>query len=292
MIADDRLQHLQDAVNDPVGWAFFAGASLLQARRASLLLRDRGTSALVVYAAVGIEPSEAASTRVFVGTGVAGVVAERGIILAGEDDGAVFLSVPIVTAHGVEGVFQVADRQGNRQYGDEDIALASAIAGHIGHHLGRDRIAAEQVIGDLTDRIIFEDLLDRELARSRRSGSPLTVAIARLAPMEETDIAEDEGHAIEAISDALRGTLRRYDVVGRYAHDSVAFLFMPSPNAGIEVVQRVAETVAVVLQTMNLDVECRIGIARCPADGISGAELLTAAGVNAVNGDRVERISS
>lgn len=292
MIADDRVQHLQDAVDDPVGWAFFAGASLLQARRATLLLRDRDTPVLVVYAAVGIESSEAASIRVSVGTGVAGIVAERGIILAGEDEGVVFLSVPIVTDHGVAGVFQVTDRQGNRQFGDEDIALASTIAGHIGYHLGRDRIAAGKVIGDVTGRILFEDLLDRELARSRRSGSPLTVAIAQLAPMKEGDTAANEGHPIEAISDALRGTLRRYDVVGRYAHDSVALLFMPSPHAGTEVMQRVAETVAGVLRKMNLDVECRIGIARCPVDGISVAELLTAAGANAVNGERVERISS
>jgi GGDEF domain-containing protein len=290
MLADDRLQHLQDAVDDPVGWAFFAGASLLQAGRASLLLRDHGTAQLIVYAAVGIEPAEAATLRVCVGRGVAGVVAERGIILAGEEDGVVFLSLPIVTARGVEGVLEVTDRQGDRQFGDGDIALAGTVAAHIAYQLGKHQIAAEQVIGDVSDRILFEDLLDRELARSRRTGSPLTVAIARLTQTEASVTTSIEGVAVEAISDALRGILRRYDVVGRYAHDSVALLFISSMDAGSGVMQRIAETVAAVIRSSSLDLECRIGIARCPIDGISGAELLSAAGANAINGQRVERI--
>lgn len=291
MVADDRLQHLQDTVDDPVGWAFFAGVSLLQAGRATLLLRDRGTPQFAVYAAIGIEALEAASLRVSIGEGVAGVVAERGIILAGEDEGTVFISVPIVTADGVEGVLQVADRQGDRQYGDMDIALAGAIAAHIAYHLARQRVVADQAIGDLTDRTLFEDLLDRELARSRRTGSPLTVAIARIAGLEMGVEARNQGHVIEAISDAMRGALRRYDVVGRYAHDSVALSFISSSDAGKEVIERITNTVAGVLRNMSLDVECHIGIAHCPADGISGAQLLTVASAKAANGARVESIS-
>lgn len=291
MIADDRLQHLQDAVDDPVGWAFFAGASLLQAGRATLLLRDHDTPQLLVYAAVGMEPSEVASTRVCVGKGVAGVVAERGITLVGEDDGVVFLSLPVETARGVEGVLELTDRQGDRQFADEDIPLAETVARHIAYQLKRNRTAAGQGIGDVASRILFEDLLDRELARSRRTGSPLTVAIARLGGPDASGAAPDKGDAIEAIGDALRGVLRRYDVVGRFAHDSVALLFISSADSGSEVVQRVAGTLAIVLSSLNLDVECRIGIARCPIDGISGAELLSAAGANAMNGQRVERIS-
>ncbi len=292
MAADERLQHLRDTVDDPVGWAFFAGVALTQAGRASLLLRDRGTPQFLVYAAVGMEASEAASLRVSPGKGVAGVVAERGLILAGEDAGTVFLSVPVVTAHGVEGVLEVADRQGGRQYDDGDIALVEAIAAHIAYHLGREQVAPNQAIASVAGRTLFEDLLDRELARSRRTGSPLTVAIAQIVGRENSVVGVDDDHVLEAISDALRGALRRYDVVGQYSHDSVALLFISANDAGLEVMQRVTDTVAGVLRDIGPDVECRIGMARCPVDGISGAELLAVAGANAMRGERVESISS
>lgn len=274
-------------MDDPVRWSFVSGAYLLQAGCASLLLRDHGTPWFVTRAVLGAEPF-GSDNRISIGEGVAGIVAERGVVLAGEDAGTIFLSVPIMTDHGVEGVFTVSARGDGRQFADEDIPLAVTIAAHIGQQIGKERVMAERAINDLPDHVLFDDLLERELARSRRAGSPLTVAIARLHRTEASSPAGGTGpEVIPALRDALRAVLRRYDVVARYGQESFALLVSALPGEDEEVLRRVAGTVAAVLHATSSGMECRIGVARCPADGISSAQLLAAASGSA---DGVERV--
>jgi diguanylate cyclase (GGDEF)-like protein len=77
--------------------------------------------------------------------------------------------------------------------------------------------------------------LERDMARSRRSGAPLSVAFLDVDGLKE--INDVRGHAagdeaIRAIADAIRATMRTYDVMVRFGGDEflVAALGMAMPE--------------------------------------------------------------
>lgn len=294
MVSDDRWQQqLRDAVDDPVRWAFLSGAYLLQAGRASLLLRDRSAPILVPAATVGIPADEAASIRVPLGRGIAGVVAERGIVLSGDVEGKVFLSIPILTQRGVEGVLNLTERIDDRQYGQEDVPLATVVAAHIAYLLHQPQPSgpAEGPV----DRHLFDDLLDRELSRSRRSGSPLAVGVVQLANLDALRAghgAEVMDRVVAEVGRALERSVRRYDVVGQHGPGSFALLLLAPHGPDRAVLRRTTDAARAIAQRNGVDVQFRVGVARCPVDAISGSELLAQATACAEGGGRTEEAPS
>src|SRR5579859_4291193 len=63
----------------PIRSAFETAVQLLEAGRASLLLRDPNEAVLVVVASVGIDEDVLPAIRVPIGQQIAGLVADRGI---------------------------------------------------------------------------------------------------------------------------------------------------------------------------------------------------------------------
>ena len=106
-----RREH-DDVTPDPVNSAFVMTVQLMQAGRASLLLRRNGEPILTIAASVGITPSLVPSIEVPVGQGIAGIVAERGMVLLGSVADQTFVSMPVVTERGVEGVLNLTERFG------------------------------------------------------------------------------------------------------------------------------------------------------------------------------------
>jgi diguanylate cyclase (GGDEF)-like protein len=264
----------------PVRSAFDTAVQLLEAGRASLLLRNGAEPTLIVAASTGIDPRLAASIRVPVGQGIAGVVYERGIPLFGTLDGQTFLSVPVSTERGVEGVLNVTDRLAGKQYSIDHIGLATTAALHIGHLIQYDRTAARDPVSGLHNRRSFEEMLKRELTLSERTGNPFTVVFMDLDNLKA--INDQYGHAkgdevIRAVGDALQHVIRPYDYAGRYGGDEFALLLtgVSDPNDGIA--SRIEEALRQVSQTLQVTVSTSTGLARWPADGRTGGQIVETA---------------
>ena len=109
------------------------------------------------------------------GNGIAGVVAERGASLLGVIGDATFLSVPVVSNRRVLGVLSLTERFGERPYTSRDLASSVAMSSHIAEILEYRRESLVDVVTGLPNRKAFEEVLDRELERSRRSISRFSV---------------------------------------------------------------------------------------------------------------------
>lgn len=280
MIVDISPPHLDSTPSDPVQSAFLTGVQLLESGRASLLLRDLNEPVLVVSASVGIEPSVVSSIRVPIGQGVAGVVAERGVSLYGALNGSTFLCAPIITDRGVEGVLNLTDRRGGKQYTAEHVAAASSVAAHIARLLEFGRNAAQDTVSGLPNRRAFEAALDREMARSKRTGNPFAIVFIDLDNLKEVN--DRFGHTkgdevIRSVGDALQRVLRPYDFAGRYGGDEFALLLGAPSDSGSGIAWRISEAVAEIASQLQVGITISVGVAHCPIDGTNASQLVAKA---------------
>ena len=280
------------AAEDPVRSAFMTGVKLLEAGRASLLLRDATEPVLVVTASIGIDASVLPSIRVPIGEGIAGLVAERGIALFGTRNGTTFLSAPVVTDRGVEGVLNLTNREGGKQYSAEHVTASRLVADHIAHLLEYGRYAAHDPVSGLPNRRAFEEMLERELARSKRAGSPFAVAFIDLDHLKA--INDRFGHAkgdevIRSIGTALQRILRPYDFAGRYGGDEFAVVLAGPSDTESGIVERISHAVAGVSEQIDVDIEISIGVAHCPEDGTNPNQLVAKADDRMYENKRAKR---
>jgi diguanylate cyclase (GGDEF)-like protein len=276
----DLAANIGNGAGDPVRSAFLTGVQLLEAGRASLLLRDETEPILVVSTSVGIDPAILASIRVPVGHGIAGIVAERGISLFGSCNGSTFISAPVVTDRGVEGVLNLTDRLGGKQYTAEHVAQASSVATHIGHLLQFSRFAARDAVSGLPNRQAFEASLAREIARSKRTGSPFAVVFIDLDNLKAVN--DRFGHSkgdevIQSVGAALQRVLRPYDFAGRYGGDEFALLLGAPSDTDSGIAWRIADVVGRIGEQLGVGISISVGVAHCPVDGTSAEELIARA---------------
>lgn len=283
-----------DASVEPIRSAFDTAVHLLEAGRASLLLRAEGEDVLTMAAWVGIDPHLASSIRVPTGQGIAGLVVEQGIPFFGIIDGQTFLSVPIVTEHGVEGVLNVTERQGGKQYTVEDIAAATSAADHIGHLIRYGRYAARDPVSGLPNRRAFEEMLERELALSSRTGRSFTVVFLDLDNLKQ--INDRFGHAkgdevIRVVGDTLKHVLRPYDFAGRYGGDEFVLLLSGTSETEGGITTRIADAIARLSGDMHIPISTSLGVARCPEDGTDGEALVALADARMYERKRAKKTS-
>lgn len=264
----------------PVRSAFTAVVRMLEAGRATLLLRHGSEAVLVAAAAEGIETEVASAIRVPLGEGIAGVVAERGVSLFGTVEGETFLSVPIWTDRGIEGVLNITERLHDKQYSTGDIALAMSAATHIGHLIQYSRFAMRDVVSGLPNRRAFEEALERELAFSDRTSSPFTLVFVDLDNLKM--INDRYGHqkgdeVIRGVGNALHRILRPYDFAGRFGGDEFALLLTGTSESAGGVTTRVEAAIVRVAEELGVEVSGSVGIARWPDDGTTGQELVASA---------------
>lgn len=270
----------EDVSPDPVRSAFQTAVTVLEAGRASLLLRHHSEPVLVVTASIGIASSLLPSIRVSIGQGVAGLVAERGLALFGERGDQTFISVPVVTERGVEGVLNLTDRRGGTQYSADDLPTTRSFAAHIAHLLAYSRSVTRDPVSGLPNRRAFEGALEAEIARSKRTGSTFAVVFIDLDNLKS--INDTHGHAtgdavIRGVGDVLHGLLRPYDFAGRYGGDEFALLLSGASEADGGIVQRVADAVAGIGRHLHVTVASSVGVARYPLDGTTSTDLISTA---------------
>lgn len=252
----------------------------MEAGRASLLLRRNVEPVLTIVAAVGIPPAIVPSIRVPMGSGIAGIVAERGMTLLGHVADQTFVSTPIITQTGIEGVLNITDRLGGKPYTGRDLASSTAVAGHIANLLEYRRDSLVDVVSDLPNRRAFEEALERELARSARTKGHFSVGFLDVDGLKSVN--DQYGHAagddlIRSVGHALQRAIRQYDFAARWGGDEFALLLADTADGEGSVVRRIT---AVKTSTPGVgpeDYSLSIGIAHYPADGTTSEELLAVA---------------
>jgi diguanylate cyclase (GGDEF)-like protein len=116
---------------------------------------------------------------------------------------------------------------------DETLERVSTVVDHtmmVAARVRTSKLHDEALADGLTglgNRRAFDRDLDREIARARRNGSPLTLAVVDLDGLKR--INDIDGHAagdaaIVALADALRATSRRGDRAYRIGGDEFAVL--------------------------------------------------------------------
>jgi len=262
---------------DPVQSAFVMAVQLLEAGRASLLLRQDADPVLTMAAAVGIKPSLVETIQIPYGAGVAGLVAEKGLSLLGRSlSNETFVCAPIVTQSGIEGVLNVTDRIGGRQFSGADLASTSFVAAHIANLLEFRRQSMVDFVSGLPNRTAFEEALERELARSARTNRQFSMVYIDVDRLKEVN--DRAGHAagdelLRNVATALKRAIRQYDFVARIGGDEFGVLLADSHEGEVSFARRLSARTANMDEPFSLS----LGVARFPEDGRTAPDLMRVA---------------
>ncbi|HLK51798.1 MAG TPA: HD domain-containing phosphohydrolase [Bryobacteraceae bacterium] len=120
--------------------------------------------------------------------------------------------------------------------------------------------------------------LDSELARSKRSGEPLTVLVCDLNGFKQ--INDRHGHLVgnqvlRAVGGALRESCREYDYVARMGGDEFVLILPASTRDDLRV--RIAELANIGAQAAVVGLTMSVGEAFYPQDGDDAEQLLAEA---------------
>ncbi len=218
----------------------------------------------------------------------------------GEPKPARYICAPMIAQGETPGVLHLRCR-GNDEACQlivgEDVAehmneLALNFAGHVALALVNLRLnetLREQAVRDgltnLYNRRFMEESLTREVARAKRSLSPLSVVILDLDHFK--DFNDKHGHEagdilLQKFADLMRASFRDADVVCRYGGDEFVLML---PGASLDYARTRTEEMQEafrgstiqhrggILRTLTLSA----GIATLPDHGLTGEELLNAA---------------
>ncbi|MGH9763586.1 MAG: diguanylate cyclase domain-containing protein, partial [Blastocatellia bacterium] len=119
------------------------------------------------------------------------------------------------------------------------------------------RAALTDPVTGLANMKSFSGQFDRETARSRRSGMPLSVMVATVVPISTTPTPTDWEQAMASIGELIRHCLRETDLIARQGRNSFVALLPDSGRVeSAEVIARIQaaispETASVISLTMT-----------------------------------------
>ena len=138
--------------------------------------------------------------------------------------------------------------------------LLTVLALHMGLLLPQFRVAArtDSKTG-LVDATFWHDVAERELARARRLVSTVGVLILDLDHFKQ--INDTYGHlagdrVLRAVADALKHSVRSYDLVGRFGGEEFAVLL---PGVSTDEVRATAERIRFAIATLHIVAVDRLG---------------------------------
>ena len=97
------------------------------------------------------------------------------------------------------------------------------------------------------------EILEREEARSKRYKEPLTLGFAdfdNLKPYNDTYGHIQANHAIKSVSETIKGSLRKQDILARYGGDEFCFVL---PNTDLENSKIVVDRIIKSVDSLSID---------------------------------------
>lgn len=165
---------------------------------------------------------------------------------------------------------------------------ALLLLAYVGTVIGREqrrsrdaaiRLSALDSLTGLFNRTLFFAALERELARSARSGRGFCLLMLDLDELKA--INDRHGHhtgdaALRAIADAIRSGVRRIDVAARYGGDEfVALLPETDPSGGWVLAEKIRIGASeLTIAGMDGSPSVSIGVVACPRDGDTSDALM------------------
>ncbi|HEX6312646.1 MAG TPA: GGDEF domain-containing protein [Acidimicrobiia bacterium] len=142
-----------------------------------------------------------------------------------------------------------------------------------------ERLATRDGLTGLANRRLFEESLDREIARSERRGSPVSLVVLDVDLFK--DVNDTLGHqagdrVLRAVGQALTANTKASDVPARYGGDEFVVL-LPDCSAAdaLMVAERLRAAVAARMTTVPVSVSA--GAASFPDNAEDGERLVAAA---------------
>jgi diguanylate cyclase (GGDEF)-like protein len=168
---------------------------------------------------------------------------------------------------------------------------ALLLLAYVGSVIGREqrrsrdaalRLSAVDTLTGLFNRSFFFAALEREMARSARSGRGFCLLMLDLDELKA--INDRAGHhagdaALRAVAETIRGGIRRIDVAARYGGDEfVALLPETDPTGGWVLAEKVRLGVAGrVLESLDQSPTVSVGVVSFPRDGSTADALMISA---------------
>src|SRR6185369_5641776 len=253
----DSLQHFLERIScaDPVktyNSIITNSKELLQSERASVMVLDETTNALILKAASGLATAPEEVSPVRVGEGISGEVIDTGkavmvtdLLMAGRKPAPAerryktnsFISYPITIGGRKVGVLNVTDKSSGGTYDEVDLSLLEIIGPQVALALERaewQERATEFQLMSITDsltalpnRRYLEERLAEELNRSKRYEYPMSFLMIDIDDFKAYN--DKNGHqagdlALQITAHCLKGALRAVDVASRYGGEEFCIL--------------------------------------------------------------------
>ncbi len=253
----NSLQHFLERIScaDPVktyNSIITSSKELLQSDRASLMVLDETTNALILKAASGFSTALESLPPVRVGEGVSGEVIDTGkavmvtdLRMAGRKPAPAerqyktnsFISYPITIGGRKVGVLNVTDKSSGGTYDEVDLSLLEIIGPQVALALERaewQERATEFQLMSITDsltalpnRRYLEERLAEELNRSKRYDYPMSFLMIDIDDFKAYN--DKNGHqagdlALQITAHCLKSALRVVDVASRYGGEEFCIL--------------------------------------------------------------------
>ncbi len=278
-------------------------AELVNAERASILIRNEKSNSLHAKAAIGSRINLLSETSV--GSRVAGRVLEIGNPVVITDMKGIeaappewnykttsFISYPILIGDRRIGVLNLTDKAGGEIFNQRDLELLQAIAPQIAVAIDRttlrdkageyEQLSVTDPLTGLLNRRYLEERLAEEITRSKRHRFSMSLMMLDVDAFKSYN--DSFGHpagdsALKMVADILKETLRGADVAARYGGEEFAILL---PQTSLEEAAQIGERIRRRVEKTEFakrQVTVSIGIAGCSNEIDTPKDLISAADV-------------
>lgn len=140
-----------------------------------------------------------------------------------------------------------------------------------------ERVATSDALTGLANRRLFDETLDREVARARRTGQPLALAVVDIDHFKRVN--DEHGHQVgdevlREVAAALREATRTEDLVARYGGEEFVVI---ATNATVDDAVVLAERLRGATRAVStVPVTISVGVAGLPAEGDGAAMVADA----------------
>ena len=140
-----------------------------------------------------------------------------------------------------------------------------------------DRLSHTDRLTGLANRVTFERMLELEIARATRQGTPLAVAVLDVDGL--SDISDRQGarvadEVLRHVASAIADRVRLLDTVARFGDDE--FVVIAPGDAGGIVALRLRDAIAELPPVGETSISVSAAVVHHPADGATGSELVAA----------------